>query len=863
MPLIPPNLDDRDFKKLLDDAKDVIKKHSPVWTDLSPSDPGMVLLEAFAFLTEVMIYRLNRLPEKAYVEFLRLLGVKLDPPSAASVQLRFSLSRAKDHLIEIPRYTRVTTARSGAAAAAPVFVTAFAARINSGMQEVRVRAYHCEPVEGERLGVGNGTAGQTFTVKRPPIIAPTGDPDLTVGVEASPEEMDERVPALKYGDKIFRIWREVANLAEIGADRFVYLVDRVSGTITFAPALRMPGEEGQLNLQPSALGEVPNSGREIRAWYWRGGGAEGNLPANTLTTLKDGIPGVEVTNPAPASGGRPAETLENALLRGPQQLHSLRRAVTARDFEQFAERSERSPGSIARAKAFTRAAFWKHAVPGTVEVLLVPWYLPEDQRSNGSVTAAKLREQATEEVRAGIQAALDERRPLGTMCLVDWVRYKTVRVKARVVVHRGENAAAVKSRVLDRLHQSINPLPTPLRPSGWRFGEPLRQFDVYDTVRQEPGVRYVDDVVFQVDGVPDTQITAIAVDAFQPRTWYAAAGEMLYRTLNDGEGWEPSGSFPGETVEVVRAHPKTPGILVIATSLQSEGARICVSMDCGENWQQAAQLTFRVNDLAWMIREGVSVLLLATEKGLYELPLQPEASPVQVEVDPQNPSRGYYAVTTTITIRGTAYVAVAAQSTGGVFFSDRGGKSKTFSYSGLKGEEVRVLEVQQEGPLSFLWAGVYAQGNEPGKGCFRLEIEGSAEGWRAYTKGWDGGSCRAIALQGARVLAATHHSGVVGLDSSKEDSSWQTSGIRCGLPLRSGERIFHMVDAVAARVENERGPALIMAGGPEGVYRSADGGGEYKECSGREFRDKVTIPQTWLFCSGEHEIDVMSEDETS
>src|SRR5207253_686667 len=103
----------------------------------------------------------------------------------------------------------------------------------------------------------------------------------------------------------------------------------------------------------------------------------------------------------------------------------------------------------------------------------------------------------------------------------------------------------------------------------------------------------------------DTQVKAIAMDTFQPRTWYAAAGELLYRTLNDSEGWEPSRSFPGETVEVVRAHPKTPGILVIATSLQSGGARIYVSTDCGENWQQAAQLTFQVNDLAWIIREGV------------------------------------------------------------------------------------------------------------------------------------------------------------------------------------------------------------------------------------------------------------------
>ena len=83
MSLPSPNLDDRDFNQLLEECRLQIKRSCPEWTDLSPGDPGMMLLELFAHLTEIMIYRLNRLPDKAYVEFLRLLGVKILPPSAA------------------------------------------------------------------------------------------------------------------------------------------------------------------------------------------------------------------------------------------------------------------------------------------------------------------------------------------------------------------------------------------------------------------------------------------------------------------------------------------------------------------------------------------------------------------------------------------------------------------------------------------------------------------------------------------------------------------------------------------------------------------------------------------------------------
>lgn len=859
MAIEAPNLDDRDFHQLLEEASSVIRKYSPQWTDLSPSDPGMILLETFAHLTEVMIYRLNRLPQKAYVEFLRLIGVKLYPPSAATATLRFSLSRPQNDPVEIPRGVRVTIGRASGAGEAPVFITTRAVRIEPGEQSVEARACHCELIEGELIGIGNGAPGQTFTVTRPPIIAPTGDDlDLIVGVEALPQELNERVPALKHGDKTFRIWSEIGNLSEIGQDRFVYMTDRVTGAITFIPALRMPDGEG-LSAHPERLAEVATAGREVRAWYRRGGGTEGNLAPNTLTVLKDPIPGVAVTNVVAATGGRPAETLENALFRGPQELHSLKRAVTARDFEQIAERVS---GVVARAKAFTRAALWKHAAPGTVETLLVPYYLEEAQRSNGAVSAEKLKEQETEEARARVQAALDERRPLGTACLVNWVRYKTVRVKARVVTHRGEDPAAVKARVLDRLHQMINPLPTPMRRGGWSFGQPLRQFDVYDTVRQEPGVRYVDDVVFLIDEAPDEGVMALAADAFQPRTWYAGAESSLFRTLNDGDGWEPSGKFEGENIDTIVVHPGKAGLLAVVTVLTGDavGSRLHISQDCGETWRQAAEMEFRIHDFAWAMRGAEPILWLATDTGLYELAVRPDASPVQALVDPVDQGRGFYAVAAATTARGSNLVAVAAQSSGGIFASGDGGKSGTFNNIGLKGEDVRVLESQRDGVRTFFWAAVAVGGNDPERGCFRKEPEGSAEGWRNYAKGWAGGSCRALAFQGSKVIAATHHSGVVWLDSSKEDAAWQAPGIRCGLPFRAAkqDRIFHPIEALAARPDNHR----ILAGGIDGVYRSDDGAGSYEDCSSKEFTKSVTIPNTWLFCSGGHDIEVVSEDET-
>ena len=80
MTLPVPHLDDRGFLDLVTEARERIRQSCPEWTDLSAHDPGMALVEAFAHLTEVMIYRLNQLPEKAYVSFLNLLGVSRHAP---------------------------------------------------------------------------------------------------------------------------------------------------------------------------------------------------------------------------------------------------------------------------------------------------------------------------------------------------------------------------------------------------------------------------------------------------------------------------------------------------------------------------------------------------------------------------------------------------------------------------------------------------------------------------------------------------------------------------------------------------------------------------------------------------------------
>ena len=93
MTLPTPNLDDLRFQRdLVDEARRRIIRYCPEWTDYNLSDPGITLIEMFAWMTELLAYRLNRVPEKNYIKFLEMLGVQLQPASSARVELTFRLS---------------------------------------------------------------------------------------------------------------------------------------------------------------------------------------------------------------------------------------------------------------------------------------------------------------------------------------------------------------------------------------------------------------------------------------------------------------------------------------------------------------------------------------------------------------------------------------------------------------------------------------------------------------------------------------------------------------------------------------------------------------------------------------------------
>jgi predicted phage baseplate assembly protein len=113
LPKLPKsNLDDRTFQDLVDECLLRIPRYCPEWTNYNPSDPGITLVELFAWLTDQMLLRFNQVPRRNYVAFLELLGIRLQAATPAQTDVTFYLTTNLGEPYTIPAGAEVATLRT-------------------------------------------------------------------------------------------------------------------------------------------------------------------------------------------------------------------------------------------------------------------------------------------------------------------------------------------------------------------------------------------------------------------------------------------------------------------------------------------------------------------------------------------------------------------------------------------------------------------------------------------------------------------------------------------------------------------------------------------------------------------------------
>src|SRR4051794_4352062 len=171
-----PNLDDRRFQDLVDDAKRYVQTHCPQWTDHNVSDPGVTLIETFAMVTDQLFYRLNRVPDRLYVRFLELLGLTFVRPAPATTEVTFWLSAPQQEVVRVPAGSEVATRRTSVDEAIHFETTEDLPIVPCAMAALAVRTEDAGGVADRTDDWRVGTAVPAFSA------VPVADDALLVGL---------------------------------------------------------------------------------------------------------------------------------------------------------------------------------------------------------------------------------------------------------------------------------------------------------------------------------------------------------------------------------------------------------------------------------------------------------------------------------------------------------------------------------------------------------------------------------------------------------------------------------------------------------------------------------------------------------
>ncbi|TMV51552.1 putative baseplate assembly protein [Paenibacillus mesophilus] len=329
-----------------------------------------------------------------------------------------------------------------------------------------IRLIAGDPVKEDRLWIGasNGLPEQEFDISRSGTFRRTG--------------MRLQAAVHDSGMWVWEDWEQVDDFDNSKSTDRHYVYDQSEGIIRF-------GNNEQGAIPPKS--DVPNIRFIAHA---TGGGARGNVKKDRINAFADFVPewnGIIVTNPAAASGGSEAETLEEAKLRVQRELSAPTRAVTAEDYEAIAGDT---PGlRVARVKAIPlykpgMRDYPREKAQAQMTVVVVP-YSESDRPKAGTGFLENVRRH------------LEPYRLLTTELHVISAAYIKVTVHAVVVVEPSHKEdSAVIANVLKRL----------LRPmghgdgEGWRFGRSVHKGDIYGAISRLKGVVYVQDLWIDAEG---------------------------------------------------------------------------------------------------------------------------------------------------------------------------------------------------------------------------------------------------------------------------------------------------------------------------------------------------------------------------
>ena len=466
----------RDYDSFVKTMRELVPSKLPEWTDYgSEADFGNVLLELFAHMGDILSYYQDRVANESFlgtaqqrrsiIHHLRLIGYRLATAAPASASLSIRFPATCNDVVTITRGDAFATKSSKDRTSVRFEYTGEDLTIdcstlnvetdtdNKQYKEQIINVEEGRLIKEDILGVSNGQPNQRFLLSYPNLIlrslgaAPQGHQDITLLSELG---------------AVIQPWNLQESLAFSREEQLDYTIEIDED------------DQSALVFGDGIFGAIPPAGAVIKVEYRVGGGLQGNVPAKSLTTIVDApalaLTGAKVNNPAAATGGSDRESISRAVQHAPKVFRSLKRAVTAEDYEALAL----DYNGVGKVRA--EAAGWN-----TVTLFVAP-------QGGGKVSDL---------LKANLLTYFEDKRPLSTLVEIEDVDYVTIYVTAKIDVKSYYSQADVSEKVM----QAAGRL---LAFDNVDFADNIYLSKFYEAIEAIEGVEYVTISEFRRDGTPNT-----------------------------------------------------------------------------------------------------------------------------------------------------------------------------------------------------------------------------------------------------------------------------------------------------------------------------------------------------------------------
>lgn len=285
-----------------------------------------------------------------------------------------------------------------------------------------------------------------------------------------------------------------------------YTLDRATGQVEFGDGIN------------GMVPPVGNNNLSIVA-YQTGGGAQGNVGAGEIKSLKSAVSGVDkVFNPVAADGGADAATIDQMLEIGPAMISHRNRAVTFEDFEWLAKKASRK---VVKARCLQNTNKERKRENGWVTVIILP-----ADKTPEPVPSLELKRNVRQYLEEHCATTLASVKHVN----VDSPSYVEISVSADVFVESIDVASIVERDVRDKLDEFFHPLTGGPEGKGWDFGRDVPASDIYALLEDIDGVDHLENLKFSYNGSEGNEIVEMGQD------FLVANGKHTINTLVKKEG---------------------------------------------------------------------------------------------------------------------------------------------------------------------------------------------------------------------------------------------------------------------------------------------------------------------------------------